>query len=159
MESHESSTVEPQVISARSALRPCVACGNDIAVSAASCPRCGASNNFEHPKIAEFKKQQFVTKKPFSYEATGTKISGKSESASESMKQWSGLTIVAAAVCGFFLPVFAMPLLGLSMILLVVALLSSDKAETFVVDFASGQAEWNSSNDELFEPIKAFFME
>ena len=139
----------------------CSSCAKEIALSASTCPSCGARNTYVHPKIAAFEEIDFDVP-DFDYKKTGVTVVGATE---PTHKKYIKIGVGVAFVCGVFLPFT--PLAGLSVLGVLIGmglfaygiyLSSQNTSESFKVDFSTGQAVWKSTDDHLWAPVKKHFM-
>ena len=164
----------PTVASEVPQLLQCSACTHAIAPSAASCPKCGAMNTYEHPKITSMKRLRLDEKVGFDYEATSLVVEGKMHSSTELFGILPFLSILAAIVVGFFggLLSFSGLLLAAAQLLcgflfiagmagigvFILKLIFGRPADTFRIEFVSGSPVWTSTNDQAWAPVKKHFL-
>lgn len=144
-------------------LIPCAACGDEIATSARSCPKCGAENTWLHPVV-----KSFLTK-PARYDSpehefryNSTQISGWCEKAKT--RSSFKLMHIGLAVCLFSLIVILIsPGLASFLLLIGVGLTifgqlrqgpGLDFQHEFRADFSNDSFQWWCDDNAFWEPVR-----
>lgn len=142
-----------------SKLIECTSCAGQLAKSAESCPKCGAINNFIHPKFKEFIEHATEFKvEGFTYHFLRTRLWGETKSTQLKLMGVS-VGICALALLLFFVSAsLGVTVLMIGTILTALATLTKDKGKTFSVDYSNGEPEWMSSDDVFWAEIKKFFL-
>ena len=145
-------------------LAPCRACEKEISTSIARCPNCGTQNNFVHPNISKFLAQEFDSFPKFSYNYTGTAISGKcvDEKVFAIEKIRNILFGVAFLLWVFLRAPFSMLGVFLFFVALGVAAYGVKfrlKEKSFSVNYSTGYPVWQSDDDAFWAPVKSVLVE
>lgn len=158
-------------------LMPCNACGQQIAMTAAACPKCGAPNNWLHPEIERFRASlgQFGHMPPFNVNWDRSVLRGTAEvkRGAHALGDfgWKAMAVgLLSMLLGAFLPgtlgvlvPWVIGPLGLfgGLVLMLVSTLgntkTSDFVVSFVVDFSHSPPRWQSDDDEFWKDVKQFF--
>lgn len=131
-------------------MKSCDACGTEMSVRAAQCPKCGAPNDWIHPAIAALNAQRgkIQTTRQFTYEHNKSEVWGQTVDLSWPcvilaiivflLTMWESLTSLWS---GF--------IFGLIGFLIVGAL---NKRASFRANLCDGS--WTSTNDKLWKPVR-----
>jgi hypothetical protein len=145
---------------------PCDVCGRQIATQAKSCPRCGAPNEWLHPEIRAFLREQrdygFGIRK-LKTEALGCVLTGVAWRPSDRIDPASvtaGLLIAGAVLW----PVGLVALAGAIGASVAAGCVSEElrkaagaDGEAFIIDFRTEPPMWQSTNDDFWDEVMYFF--
>jgi hypothetical protein len=144
-------------------LIPCDVCGRQIATQAAACPGCGAPNEWLHPEIRAFLREQreygFGIRN-LKTEARGCVLTGyarRPRGLLDAAGQAVGsLGFIGPATLGGIVGV-----LGASMAARAVAdelrRAAGPDGEAFLIDFRTEPPGWQSTNDDFWDEVMCFF--
>src|SRR5688572_17678745 len=148
----------------KTSLIPCSSCNHAIAQSAISCPSCGATNSYVHPRIASFTTFSGMSDlPPFQFTSTGMTAEGATEASHLKYIKWGVGLFFVMMMLMIFTPFgkFAMLLLFGSMMLFGYGVVTSgrDTSNRFKIDYSSGTPIWSSTDDQLWAAAKAHFLD
>lgn len=158
-------------------LMACAACGQQIATSAAACPKCGAPNTWVHPEIERFRQSlgEFGHMPAFNIKWERAVLRGTAEvkrgahaTGDTGVKALAGGLLcmligwVLPGGLGIIVPWVLGPLgfFGGLVLILVSTLQKTNNTDfvvSFVVDFSESPPRWQSDDDEFWKDVRRFF--
>jgi DNA-directed RNA polymerase subunit RPC12/RpoP len=159
-------------------LMPCNACGQEMAIAAMACPKCGSPNNWLHPEIERFRNSfgQFGNMPAFKVNLDRFILSGTAEvkRGIHALLDF-GMKLSAVGFLSMLLGAFLPGTLGIlvpwvigplgllgGFVIILVSTFGKDKTTdfvvSFVIDFSQSPPRWQSDDDEFWKDVKHFFL-
>ncbi len=145
----------------------CGTCGNRIATTAKSCPKCGAVNSWVHPEIERFLASidHFSKIRSFTFDHDGLVLNGIAEVIRGGKALW---VIATIAYLFAFLNVFFLAFESSLRLVILATFLrhcravfypvkSRDGLVRFCIDFNQNPPSWSSDDDSYWRDVRRFF--
>jgi predicted RNA-binding Zn-ribbon protein involved in translation (DUF1610 family) len=158
-------------------LMGCASCGQQIAFSAAACPKCGAPNNWVHPEIERFRNSldAFGDMPPFNikWERFVLRGTAKVKRGAHATDDVGVKGLAGGFLCmlvGAFLPgdlgvvvpwvLGPLGVFGGSVLMLVSTFQKTNNTDfvvSFAIDFSESPPKWQSDDNEFWKDVRRFF--
>jgi hypothetical protein len=153
----------------------CSSCGNQIAFTAATCPKCGAPNNWLHPEIERFaksleKNNVLPAKSSVNWKAFRIWGSGLKKNPRQDIHpmNWGPKLMGVSLLVGILGGIINVALIAIAPILFFVGLIASlvgmlsdtvpiDQPVEFQLDFSCSPPKWSSNDERYWADVRQFF--